>query len=56
MENQAPRDLVCYCFNFSAADIRADLEKNGRSLIIEKIAAAKKAQGCDCAVKNPKGR
>jgi hypothetical protein len=49
-------DLVCYCFGYSVNDIEKDFIKNERSLIIEKIAAEKKAGGCDCAKKNPKGR
>jgi cation transport ATPase len=49
-------DLICYCFGYTASDIQQDFIKNGRSLIIEKITAEKKAGGCDCANKNPKGR
>jgi copper chaperone CopZ len=49
-------DLVCYCFGYTVNDIEQDLIKNERSLIIEKIAAEKKAGGCDCVNKNPKGR
>jgi copper chaperone CopZ len=49
-------DLVCYCFGYSVKDIEQDFIKNERSLIIEKIAAEKKAGGCDCVNKNPKGR
>jgi hypothetical protein len=32
-----------------------DYLTNGRSLIMEEIMAEKKAAGCDCAAKNPKG-
>jgi len=49
-------DLICYCFGYTVNDIEQDFIKTGRSLIIEKIAAEKKAGGCDCANKNPKGR
>ena len=49
-------DLICYCFGYTRRDIEQDLIKNGRSLILEKISAEKKAGGCDCAAKNPKGR
>ncbi len=49
-------DLVCYCFEYTRKDIEQDFIKNGRSLIMEKITAEKKAGGCDCANKNPKGR
>lgn len=56
MQDESANDLVCFCFGYSASDIREDLEKNGRSLIMERIAAEKKANNCDCAAKNPKGR
>jgi cation transport ATPase len=49
-------NLICYCFEYTKGDIEQDFTKNGRSLIMEKIAAEKKAGGCDCATKNPKGR
>jgi hypothetical protein len=47
---------ICYCFGYTRRDIEQDLINNGRSLILEKILAEKKAGGCDCAAKNPKGR
>jgi len=49
-------DLICYCFEYTRNDIKQDLIRNGRSVIMEKITAEKKAGGCDCAKKNPKGR
>lgn len=49
-------DLVCYCFKYSAEDIRQDYIKNGRSLIVERILAEKKFGDCQCTVKNPKGK
>ena len=49
-------DLVCYCFGYTKKDIENDYLKNGRSVIIEKITCEKKAEGCDCAQRNPKGR
>jgi hypothetical protein len=48
--------LICYCFGFTDSDIMKDFEKNGRSLIMEKILLEKRSDGCDCASKNPKGR
>jgi hypothetical protein len=48
--------LVCYCFNYTAEDIKFDFKKNGKSLLLEKIAIEKKKGGCDCAKKNPKGK
>ncbi len=47
--------LVCYCFGYSAADIERDVVANGRSTILERIAAAKQAGGCSCATRNPAG-
>jgi hypothetical protein len=50
-------DFVCYCFEFTAADIQADvLANNGRSLILEKIVAEKRAGGCRCSDTHPEGR
>ncbi len=49
-------DLICYCFEYTKDDIEQDYIKNGRSFIMEKIAEEKKTEGCDCAIKNPKGR
>jgi hypothetical protein len=61
MKNQKPpefqpNDLVCYCFGYTREDIEVDFLKNSHSLILGKIAAEKKAGGCDCVNKNPKGR
>lgn len=50
-------EFVCYCFGFTAADIQADVMANsGRSLILEKIVAAKRAGGCRCGETHPEGR
>ena len=49
-------DLICYCFGYTVSDVEQDFMKNGKSLIIGKITVEKKAGGCDCANKNPKGR
>ena len=49
-------DFVCYCFEYTKKDIENDFNKNGKSLIYEKILSEKKAGGCDCSLKNPKGR
>jgi hypothetical protein len=56
MTEQENFQAICYCFGYTKQDIEQDVIKNGRSLILEKISAAKKAGGCDCAAKNPKGR
>ncbi len=49
-------DLICYCFEYSAEDIRQDFIKHGRSMIMEKIQAEKQIGTCQCATKNPGGR
>ena len=49
-------EMICYCFGYTAEEIRIDVEENGRSLIMEKIMAEKKMGGCDCPNKNPKKR
>lgn len=49
-------DIVCYCFEYTKKDIENDLNQNGKSLIREKIVSEKKTGGCNCAIKNPKGR
>ncbi len=47
---------VCYCFSHTAKDIEQDVLRHGKSMIIEQIIAEKKAGGCQCETKNPKGR
>ncbi len=50
-------ELVCYCFGYSPKDIEDDLiDNHGKSQILEKITLEKKAGGCECATRNPKGR
>jgi hypothetical protein len=49
-------ELICYCFGYTAADIERDVEANKKSTISDRIMAEKRAGGCQCAVKNPKGR
>ena len=48
--------LICYCFGYTKDDIEQDFIRNRRSVIMKKITAEKKMDGCDCANKNPKGR
>ena len=49
-------ELVCYCFGYTSDDIEQDVIQNGKSTIFERIMNEKKASGCQCAEKNPKGR
>jgi len=55
-EEHQIKDLICYCFQYTRHDIKQDLMKNGRSLIMERIMKEKKTGGCDCKNLNPKGR
>lgn len=48
-------EMICHCFNHTRGDIERDARQNRRSLILEKIIAAKRLGACRCAVKNPKG-
>jgi hypothetical protein len=53
----ADQDLVCYCFGYTAGQIREDARNNqGRSLILARILAARNEGGCRCAERKPKGR
>jgi len=46
---------VCYCFGFTAADLRNDIAKRGATDIPAAITAEIKAGHCACEVKNPQG-
>ena len=46
---------LCYCFDYTRADIRRDLEEKGVTDIPERIKAEVKAGSCACEVKNPSG-
>ncbi len=46
---------LCYCFNFSRADIESEVAKTGGSTIPERIAAEVRAARCFCETKNPSG-
>ena len=50
------KDLICFCFGYSADDIERDYLENGDSTIIKKIRMEKKFDNCQCATKNPKGK
>jgi hypothetical protein len=56
MEEQQMGKQICFCFGYSESDIEKDVIEQGKSLIMEKIIAEKKAGGCQCETKNPKGR
>jgi len=47
--------LICYCFKYTKEDIETDIIRHRKSTIEERIKAEKKAGGCQCVTKNPKG-
>jgi len=49
-------EIICYCFGYTEQDIQSDFLRHGRSTILERIQKEKKANGCNCAANNPKGR
>ena len=50
------KELICYCFGYSAEDICRDVADHGYSTIVEEIQREKRLGGCQCATQNPKGR
>lgn len=46
---------LCYCFNFSRADVRHEVAGTGDCTIPARIAAEVRAGRCACEVKNPSG-
>jgi hypothetical protein len=46
---------LCYCFNFSRADVQREVAEAGSSSIPARITAEVKAGRCACEVKNPSG-
>ncbi|GAK54462.1 hypothetical protein U14_05747 [Candidatus Moduliflexus flocculans] len=48
-------DMICYCFQYTSGDIRRDAAEHGKSTILQQILDAKRAGGCQCAEKHPKG-
>ncbi|SFM90602.1 BFD-like (2Fe-2S) protein [Thermodesulforhabdus norvegica] len=49
--------IVCFCFGYGEEEIAEDVRKNGgRSVILEQIAASKRAGSCKCRDVHPEGR
>jgi hypothetical protein len=46
---------LCYCFDYTRADLRRDIEEHGRTEIPARIKAEVQAGFCACEVKNPAG-
>ncbi len=49
-------EIICYCHNYTAGELRKDAVEHGRSTIMERIITESKAGNCNCATSNPKGR
>ena len=47
---------ICHCFDYTVDDIARDVQRNGRSTIMERIRDEKKHGACRCADRNPAGR
>ncbi|MHB1845685.1 MAG: putative iron-sulfur cluster-binding metallochaperone [Deltaproteobacteria bacterium] len=47
---------LCYCFDFTRADVRQELAETGTTTIPARITAEVRAGRCACEVKNPSGR
>jgi hypothetical protein len=46
---------VCYCFGENAADMRREVERDGRTSAVERVRAHIAARRCACEVRNPRG-
>jgi Zinc binding domain len=46
---------ICYCFGFTEAMVRSEIERTGACTIPERISAEVKARHCACEVRNPQG-
>lgn len=53
-EKEAPHP-VCYCFGHTVESIREEIERTGRTTVVESITAKVKAGECSCETSNPKG-
>ncbi len=46
---------LCYCFDYTRADIERDIEQHGLSEILKRVKAEVQGGFCACEVKNPSG-
>ena len=53
-ESSPPRP-ICYCFNHSVEEIFDEIQRTGKSTVIDDIKSRIKSDGCSCEVKNPQG-
>jgi hypothetical protein len=55
-EKQPPGErTVCYCFGENEADMRREIERDGRTAAVERVRAHIAARRCACEVRNPRG-
>jgi hypothetical protein len=55
-EKQPPgARTVCYCFGENEADMRREIERDGRTAAVERVRAHIAARRCACEVRNPRG-
>lgn len=47
--------LTCYCFNHTRKSILDEIERTGKSTIIENIKKKMQDPGCFCEISNPQG-
>ncbi len=45
---------MCYCFGESEASIRAEIERIGRSLAVQRVREHIRAERCACDIRNPR--
>jgi hypothetical protein len=53
-EKSSPRP-VCYCFNHTVEKINEEVQRTGKSSVIEDIKGHMKKEGCSCETNNPQG-
>lgn len=54
-KESTPPNTICYCFDWTLADIRADVERNGKTSIPDRIKDHIQRGFCRCETMNPRG-
>lgn len=49
------QNLICYCFQITVGELRAEMAKTGTSSVVERITAGIQAGQCACDIRNPQG-
>lgn len=55
IKERKDRVPLCYCFDFSLADVRRELAETGRCTIPARVEAEVRARRCSCNTRNPSG-